>query len=454
VITLGVDVGTTHTKALAFDALLGRPLGVEVAPTPSVRDADGDAHRPAEVLATVVSLLRRLAGSIDDPARVASICAASVGEEAVLLDAGGEAVGDAIAWFDPRGTEEAAAFAAGPGAHLPLSRRFPSDPSFSLFKLLWVRQHRRADLERARGWIDLGGYVLGGLGGAPAMDWSHASRAGAFDLVERRWDRGTIAAAGLDGLAFPRLVPSGTILGSITPGLADATGLPRDVAIVAGGHDHLCAAFAAGIRTTGELFLSAGTSEAHLALTTAPIEPGHAGDRVDQGCYVDGEAYYVHVNIPSGHVFRQWRSLLYEGDDDSLYAEVAAVPPGARGVRFDLHDDPRHGRLDGLPYTADRATLMCAVMEGLARRSGDIVRTLEEVTGSRYQVIVAAGHPARAGYWRQLRLRTYGRPIATVDEPESAALGAAILAARAIGGGEAARYVAPRTHWRPEAAWR
>ena len=41
--------------------------------------------------------------------------------------------------------------------------------------------HQPADLARASSWTDLGDFVLLGLGGDLVMDWSHASRAGAFD---------------------------------------------------------------------------------------------------------------------------------------------------------------------------------------------------------------------------------------------------------------------------------
>jgi sugar (pentulose or hexulose) kinase len=450
-ITLGIDVGTTHTKVLALDVATGRTLALEVAPTPSLRDAQGDAHRPADVLATVVTLMGRVVRRVEHPAAVRALCAASVGEEVVLLDGDRRPIGDAIAWFDPRGTEEAAAFERGPGAGLPLSRRFPPDPSFSLFKLLWLRDHRPGELAAARSWIDLGGWVLSGLGAEPAMDWSHASRAGAFDLVARAWDEETIDAAGLGGLAFPALVPSGSVIGTVSPEIATSVGLPSGVAIVAGGHDHLCAAYAAGLRDTHELFLSAGTSEAHLALTTAPLElaPGPYG--VDQGCYVDGDLTYVHVNIHSGHVFRQWRGLLY-GDtpEERMYAEVERVPRGARGVSFDLLDDLRQARLDRVPYTADRAAIMCAVLEGLARRSGEIVDSLEEAVGHRFEHIVATGHPTLVPYWRQLRLETYGRAMTTVDEPESAALGAAMLAARAHGASSAGEAAVRRVTWHPD----
>ena len=102
-IALGVDVGTTHTKVLALDIASGRTVAVESAPTPMRQDADGEAHRAADVLETVIELVARVSASLGPAPAVVALCVASVGEEVVLLDAKGLPVGDTIAWYDPRG---------------------------------------------------------------------------------------------------------------------------------------------------------------------------------------------------------------------------------------------------------------------------------------------------------------------------------------------------------------
>ena len=211
-ITLGVDVGTTHTKVLALDVEAGRTRALESAATPVVRDADGEARRPAQVLETVLDLTASVVKQLPAGARPAALCVARGGEEVVLIDATGAPVGDVITWYDPRGLDEAAAFMAGPGGDLPLSRRWPPDATFSIFKLLWMKAHDPEALARAITWTDLGDFVLHGLGADLVMDWTHASRAGAFDIAARAWDRATVEATGL-GLAFPRLVPGRTVIG-------------------------------------------------------------------------------------------------------------------------------------------------------------------------------------------------------------------------------------------------
>jgi xylulokinase len=428
-ITLGVDVGTTHTKVLALDTERGTTIAFETAATPVQRSEAGEAHRPREVLDLVVTLAARVVATLTPREEVGAICVASVGEEAVLLDERGEALGDAIAWYDPRGFDEASAFLEGGGGRLPLSRRWPPDRTFSLFKLLWTQAHEPETLARAVTWTDLGDVVLHGLGAPVVMDWTHASRAGAFDVAGRAWDAETVALAGLE-VEFPRLVPSGSVVGHLEPQQAGRLGLRAGVPLVSGGHDHLVAAYGAGVRSPRTLFLSAGTSEAHLALLPSPLEGAAAGG-IDQGCYVDERTWYAHVNIHSGHFFAQWRALLYEGvPDGELYAELEAAE--AATVRFEPAADLRLGRLEA-PYDAGRADIMRAVLEGLARRSADIVDRLEAASGSPFELVLAAGHPTRVPLWRHLRREAYGRPMAAVAEPEPTAFGAAVLAARAVG---------------------
>jgi xylulokinase len=429
-IYLGIDVGTTHTKVLALDADSGERLALAATATPMTHRDAGDAHHAQDVLEAVVGLLVRVVAEVPSPARIAALCVASVGEEVVLLDADDRPTGETIAWYDQRGFAEAAAYLAGPGGEASLSRRWPPDRSLSLFKLLWTQRHRPAEMAAAASWTDLGDYVLLGLGGERVMDWTHASRAGAFDLRTRDWDVESLEAAALP-LAFPRLVPSGTVVGTLRPEIAERVGVPHGVRLVTGGHDHLCAAFGAGVDSASDLFLSAGTSEAHLALLAIPILDRGGRYHLDQGCFVDGDAYYAHVNIHSGHFFRQWRDLLYaDVDDEGMYAEIVAA--GRRSdVTFELLDDLRVGRLSSVPYDADRAALMYAILEGLAERSADIVAYLEEASGHRLERIVAVGHPPQVPLWRSLREQHYGRPVTVVDEPEMAAYGAARLAMRA-----------------------
>jgi xylulokinase len=135
-----------------------------------------------------------------------------------------------------------------------------------------------------------------------------------------------------------------------------------------------------------------------------------------------------------------------------MYAELEAAAGDKDAPTFDLLDDLRHGRLDQLPYTAGRAAIMRAVLVGLARRSADIVAQLESDVGHRFERILAVGLPATVPLWRSLRASAYARPLVIVDQPEMAAFGAAVLAARAVTGDAGSHLVPARIVLEPPRA--
>ena len=449
VITLGIDVGTTHTKVLALDIASGRHPGPRsphrrrCATTPT-----GEAHRAADVLETVIELMARVAASLDGAGHVAALCVASVGEEVVLLDDDGHPVGDTIAWYDPRGFEEAAALRGRPRWSLAALATLAAGRHVLA---LQADVDARPPTRRVRGRD-----VLDGPGRLrPLRPRWRAGHGLVARLARRRlrprgthWDRATIEAAGLD-IGFPaaRRLEVGHRNASARPS-PSALGLPTGVAIVTGGHDHLCAAYGAGVRSTAELFLSAGTSEAHLALLEAPSE----GER-RRAASTRAVSSMPTATTPTSTSTRATSSS--SGGACSTATSTRrpctrrsrAAPAGASGVTFELTDDLRRARLDEVPYDADRETLMRAVLEGLARRSAAIIDELEAASGSPYELILVAGHPTQLDLWRSLRMAAYGRPMAAVDEPESAAFGAAVMAAQAVDAPGADELVARRVAW-------
>lgn len=443
----GIDLGTTHLKAVLYDDRARRIVSSATAPTPMRTAGSLSAHGADDVARIALDLLGTVLYGAGEPWGLGGIAVASVGEEIVAVDARDNPTGETLAWYDPRGRDEAEAFRGE--SRTGLHERFRPDPSFSLFKLLWLRAHRPAELERCVRVLDLSAYMLVRLGAAPAMDWSHASRTGVFDPESPSWDAETIAGAGLPAGWFPPLVPSGTIIGHVSDASAARLRIVRGTPLVTGGHDHFCGAFASGVRAAGELYLSAGTSEAQLVVTDGPVEGVAGGYAFDQGRFVDGRHWYVHIGIPTGHAYRQWTGLLFGEEDEAVIdAEVAQASAAEIGVMFDPGVIGGGEMLAGVPLTADRATILRAVVEGSAVASARVTRALEAAARAHGERIVVAGHAGRNPLWRELRSGLTGRSLELVDEPEAAALGAALIAQRAVTGAADVDAVT-RTTWSP-----
>ena len=94
---MGVDAGTTNTKAVIVDTA-GRVVAAATEPTPIVYPAPEWAEYEGETLWRVAAgAVRAALGQLDDPARVVGVAFAGMAETAVPLDAAGRTTGPAIA---------------------------------------------------------------------------------------------------------------------------------------------------------------------------------------------------------------------------------------------------------------------------------------------------------------------------------------------------------------------
>jgi xylulokinase len=433
---VGIDVGTTRIKVLVYDGDRGQCLAQADAETPVMTTELGLVHRPGDLLRVVMdTVATALASStLGDP--VEAFAVASVGEELVLVDERGSATDDVPTWYNPLGRDMALRVIDGIGGLS--ARRVRLDPSVSLFKLLWLAEHRPWALKRAASFTDLGSYITGVLAGRRGrdlvMDWSHASRTGLYRPASHDWDDQLLGLAGVVSTSLPSLVPSGTAVGLLAGPFAVRWGISGRCTVVAGGHDHFCAAFACGVRDVGEAFVSAGTSEAQLVLVKSPPDTSGADD-IDFGSYVDSLHSYLHKAIPSGHLFRQWRSKLYPGVSDAqMYSEIELVSPGSDGIhRLVKPQDWWNGRA-AIPHGCGRAHVMRALMESLALASSRVTDSLEAASDQPIRRVISVGTPTRQPLWRQIRAAMTERQLIVLDIDEPAALGAALLAQRGATG--------------------
>ena len=100
---LGLDIGTTGIKAIAFD-LAGRELAKAIEPTPTRHHANGHAdYEPHALWDRCEVVLRSVADQLaGEPVDIVAIGCTSMAESGVLIDAHGEPVYPIIPWFDYR----------------------------------------------------------------------------------------------------------------------------------------------------------------------------------------------------------------------------------------------------------------------------------------------------------------------------------------------------------------
>jgi sugar (pentulose or hexulose) kinase len=287
---VGLDVGTTRVKAVAFD-LDGALVALAERPTPWLPESAGlemDPRGLADTVRSVVGEVSRGLGAI------AGVGVTGMGEAGVLTGPDGEPLAPIRAWHDQRGDAEQVGAALGDKAfHQAVGMRLDAQPS--LPKILRLRRDHPGCLAATRFW-SVPEWAVRSLGGDPGSELSLASRTGLLDVVTGRPWAGAVDL--LDADLLGELQPAGTPNGR-ADGLKGSPNLAGAVLTV-GGHDHQCAALAAGAARDGTLFDSLGTAEALLRFTAGPVDAATVGSLAAAGVNVGLTVLPGHYCVMSG----------------------------------------------------------------------------------------------------------------------------------------------------------
>ncbi len=443
---IGVDVGTTSVKAVAFDPA-GRKLASAARPTPMTRVATGGEYDPDTIFETVLAILAEVAVALGGRP-VAGIAATSVGESYAVIDAAGRSVMPSIAWFDRRTVQDAATVEAEVGSERAFAiNGVGVEFNFTLVKMMWARRNWPEAYARGRRILMMADWVAYRLSGTGATDPTLAARTQYYDVDRNAWSDEMLALAGRDS-SFPMPVEvGGTPLGPVLPEVLAATGIVGRPIVGVGGHDHIVGAMANGFQRAGTLVDSMGTAEALILASPTPVRDLAVIRRgYLQAPIIPHRMHWVGGSVFSSGAAVEWvRALLGGVDTATLIAEASLVPPGSDGVVFVPHvgngvspPDPdldARGHFLGLTVNTNRAALYRSVLEGIVFQSGLI---LDDMTGFA-GVAPPEGPPRITGGGSrnpllvQMKADIFARPVVVVDESESTALGAALLGGVAAG---------------------
>ncbi|HOJ23483.1 MAG TPA: FGGY family carbohydrate kinase, partial [Armatimonadota bacterium] len=194
---IGLDVGTTGCKAVAFDAR-GRQLASASREYATLSPREGWAELDSrEVGDACLAVIREAAAACSgDPVRGIGI--SSQGEAFTALGPDGEVLANAMVSSDARAAEIAERWSSEFGREkLYRITGHTAHPMFSLFKLLWVRDHQPDVWQTARHFYCFEELVQHRLGLEPAISWPLAGRTMLFDVRAHDWSPEILDAVGL-----------------------------------------------------------------------------------------------------------------------------------------------------------------------------------------------------------------------------------------------------------------
>ncbi len=441
---LGIDVGTTGTKAVLLDPS-GRVLGVAAHEYPLLTPQPGWTEQMPSAWwdATVTGVRRVLAQSGVEGAAVGGVGLTGQMHGLVALDAAGRVLRPAILWNDQRTAEECAWITerVGTARILELTGN-PVLTGFTAPKILWMRRHEPELYARIAHVLLPKDYVRYRLTHEFATDVADASGTSLFDVRRRTWSDEMLETLEIPASWLPRVVESPVVTGRVTTEAADATGLAVGTPVIGGAGDQAAQAVGTGLVRRGGASATIGTSGVVFApLDTVEVDPL---GRLHTFCHaVPGRWHVMGVMLSAGGSFRWLRDSLQgeawrrPGADpyDLMSAEASEVPAGSEGLVFlpyltgerTPYVDPyARGAFVGLTLRHQRGHLIRAVMEGVAMGLRDSLEIIQAM-GLSVQQVRASGGGARSVLWRQILADVFDTEVVTVTTTEGAAYGTALL---------------------------
>lgn len=442
---LGLDVGTSSTKALLFDEA-GAGLASSTSPpyrnqTPHPGWVEQD---PEALWQAVLSAVRGVMAQVGKDVRVRALCMAAQSGSLLPVDAGGRPAYPLITWMDGRTERLAQQWREeGIGEQIKSISGWSLHPGLCLLTVAWLRQHDPATFAAARRYFSVNDFIAHRLTGQACTNPSNAGGMHLADVNTGRWSEALCALAGISPEQLSPIRPSGAIIGEMTPDACRATGLPAGTVLVNGGHDQGCTALGLGVTAPGKVLLACGTAWVITGVTDGR-RLSHLPEALDVNFHPAPGRWTISRSLGGlgasleWWVQQAWRGIADQVSRPEMYAALdealARTKPGCGGLFFlpltGGHDDPgttRPGGFVGLQLGHTRADMARAILEGAAFELRWALDNICEV-GLPVEKMWMVGGAAGSPFWPRILADVTGVPMRLPLHENWPALGAAVLA--------------------------
>lgn len=452
---LGIDNGTTTTKAILFDL-----DGAEIA-VASSREVKTSHPEPAwaeqsmeEIWQATISAIRTcLEKSKIDPANIAGISLSGHGGGVWLIDSEGKPVRPAIIWLDGRAklyldrwTDE--------GLMPELYDRsgwnlFAGIGPVTIFP--WIMEHEPESLERATVNLTSKDWVKYCLTGECSTDQTMASIA-LLDFKTLEYSSELLRLSGIDAYThlLAEIVPSWDIAGKVTKKAAELTGLKEGTPVSSGAFDGACSTLGTGCYNIGEACSNIATAGVHTVLSKDAVLDE---ERIySLMCHtVPGIFYKTSMTMVAAgnldwferefcHFERGEASKMGMSSYDVINDEIAKIPVGSGGViylpllqgeRAPFVKPEARGLFFGLGDWHTRSHLLRAIFEGVALSTRHNIDSM--IKTGKLDTIFVSGGGSKSAIWSQIIADCTGSKIKVTGGADAGSRGAAINAGVAVG---------------------
>lgn len=425
---IGVDIGTTSTKTVAFNEMghvvyqvsHGYPLIAKLA-----KQAE---EKPQDIFKAVTLGLKEVIEKIGKD-KIKGIGFSSAMHTLILMDNDNKPLTNVFTWADNRAVKTLKKHLDKDNLEkLTKYTGVPLHPMLPLAKLLWIKENNKRLWNKTAHFIDIKSYVLYQFTQQYYVDYSIANASGLFNAQEKKWDKNILRYLNITENQLPKLVDTTYQIFSSVKKL--------DIPLIIGGSDGALANLSNPLVPEPFYTISFGTS----AAVRTTIQNLKLSSNRKLFTYYQYKNNWV-MGAPTNNAGDVWKwlkdNILNLKTYDDLDAQALQSSAGAHklffipyifGERAPIWDANAFGGLVGLNSFHTSEDIVRAVIEGIIYNTDLIIGELNKSLEREPSSLVLVGGMARDELFDQLLADITGYKVYIPSSVETSALGAAILA--------------------------
>jgi len=444
---MGLDIGSSACKAMVFNTK-GKQLAysyIEYPPFQNVYETNGNI-----IWENVKKVLKDCTLQVKEEVTALSI--SSFGESFVPVDKNGKVLMNTMLYTDLRGSEQCERLVKEIGKERIMENSGVNPhPMYSVYKMMYIKETYPFVYEDTFKFLLIGSFIAYMLTGETVIDYSLAARTGIFDVIKKEWSELLLNKTDIDKNKLATPIKCGEVIGKIKKDIAEELSISKNLTVVSGGHDQICAALGAGVIDGGVAIDGTGTVECITPIFDKPIlNEAFLGNNYACVPYaIDGMYATYAFNFTGGSILK-WFKNNFAGADIktaeemgiSVYklldlkgakkpTDLIVIPHFAGSATPDMNESAR-GAFLGLKFDTDVSTLYRALIEGVTY---EMVYNMEILAqnGIHISQLRAVGGGAKSDYWLQIKANVTGKTIVPLDVEEAGIVGTVIMAGVATG---------------------
>ncbi|MEK6256068.1 MAG: gluconokinase [Chloroflexota bacterium] len=439
---ISVDMGTSSVRSCLVDLSLSILHKSQFEVSLSTDKAGRAEQDPEEIISkSIKSIQETLQWAKKASIEISAICFSNAVSSLISLDEHYNPKSPVFTYADSRAHKEAEIIKEKFQSAQFNNCACPIHAIYWLPKFIWLKNNY-SELFNSNYFCTLKDLLIYRITGSFITDQSNAVATGMSNVNTKDWDDALLDIAGINRTQLPITKPTTHVL-TTKEGL-----LPVGIPIVLGATDGVLSSLGAGAYKPGQVTTMIGSSGACRIAADTPLVNDE--ENVIWSYPLDEEIWIRGGAMNSGGLVTKWAANHFYGEFEPdpdlqlvlLNSDAENSVAGADGLLFlpylygeraPIWNEHARGTFFGIHSGHHRKHFARAVLEGILHALYSIFTIIQE-DNKRSIEIRATGGYLKSPLMLQIQADMFGYPVGIPKNLEGSSIGAAMLAAKAIGG--------------------